>query len=179
MRVPLANATFDAVVMVHVLHLVDDWRAVLDEARRLLRPGAPLVLGFDEHPDADDPERQSHARWQVYPRWRAILADLGHTSRSTRGSREFGEPSEAYLRERGATVTVDRIFSYPGHAISARQAAARLIGRQQSGEWLLPDDVHDEASRRLQHWLDEECADPDTPVPQTSAFKVIVARFPR
>ncbi|HEY7848731.1 MAG TPA: class I SAM-dependent methyltransferase, partial [Ktedonobacterales bacterium] len=44
---PFATGAFDAVVAVHVLHLVPQWRRALDEALRVLRPGAPLLLGQD------------------------------------------------------------------------------------------------------------------------------------
>src|SRR4051812_44421566 len=38
-RLPFPDATFAALVAVHVFHLVPDWRAALAEARRVLRPG--------------------------------------------------------------------------------------------------------------------------------------------
>lgn len=38
-RLPFRPAVYDAVLFCHVLHLVTDWRAAVDEARRMLRPG--------------------------------------------------------------------------------------------------------------------------------------------
>jgi ubiquinone/menaquinone biosynthesis C-methylase UbiE len=43
-RLPIVDASFDAVAMVSMLHHVDDRDAALGEARRILRPGGKLVL---------------------------------------------------------------------------------------------------------------------------------------
>jgi len=45
-RLPLANAAFDAVVTVRVLHHLRDIGPALAEAQRILRPGAPYLLEF-------------------------------------------------------------------------------------------------------------------------------------
>lgn len=43
MRLPLADNTFDVGVVVHVLHLVSDEKAVLAELQRILKPDAKLL----------------------------------------------------------------------------------------------------------------------------------------
>jgi ubiquinone/menaquinone biosynthesis C-methylase UbiE len=46
-RLPFGDGSFDAAVMISMLHHVEDRRAALIEARRILRPGGRLVLmGF-------------------------------------------------------------------------------------------------------------------------------------
>lgn len=48
-RLPLGDETFDAAMMISMLHHVEDRGAALAEARRILRPGGRLVLmGFTE-----------------------------------------------------------------------------------------------------------------------------------
>lgn len=44
-RLPLPTASLDAVVAVHVFHLVPGWRQALREVGRVLKPGAHLLLG--------------------------------------------------------------------------------------------------------------------------------------
>ena len=39
-RLPFAAGSFGAVLAVHVLHLIPDWRVAVDESLRVLRPGA-------------------------------------------------------------------------------------------------------------------------------------------
>lgn len=46
-RLPFADAAFDAVVAVHIFHLIPGWRDVLSEVSRVLRPNAPLLHGWN------------------------------------------------------------------------------------------------------------------------------------
>ncbi|NDJ54933.1 MAG: class I SAM-dependent methyltransferase, partial [Chloroflexi bacterium] len=43
-RLPLPSDHFDAVLVVHVLHLIPNWREALDELRRVLKPGSALLM---------------------------------------------------------------------------------------------------------------------------------------
>lgn len=45
---PFAAQRFDAVLAVHVFHLVPNWRQALAEVRRVLRPGGVLLLVADD-----------------------------------------------------------------------------------------------------------------------------------
>jgi ubiquinone/menaquinone biosynthesis C-methylase UbiE len=49
---PLAAASVDAVLASHVLHLIPAWQAVVDESRRVLRPGGALLVDFGGGPAA-------------------------------------------------------------------------------------------------------------------------------
>jgi SAM-dependent methyltransferase len=49
---PFAPGAFGAVLASHVLHLVTDWRALVDEAVRVLAPGAVLLVDFGGAPAA-------------------------------------------------------------------------------------------------------------------------------
>ena len=44
-RLPFDAASFDAVIAVHIFHLIPAWRDALREVARVLRPGAPLLHG--------------------------------------------------------------------------------------------------------------------------------------
>ncbi len=79
-RLPLADASMDAVVCTLVLCSVRDPREALGELRRVLRPGGRLH--YLEHVAAhDDPER---LRWQrrVEPVWRVVAGNC-HVTRDT------------------------------------------------------------------------------------------------
>jgi ubiquinone/menaquinone biosynthesis C-methylase UbiE len=43
-RLPFGGRTFDRVLAVHLLHLIPNWRAMLDEVVRVLAPGGALVM---------------------------------------------------------------------------------------------------------------------------------------
>ncbi len=66
---PFAGATFSAAYMVWVIHLVDDQRAMLLEAARVLRPSGRLVIAtLDREPD-------DSVRHITEPMYRALLGD--------------------------------------------------------------------------------------------------------
>lgn len=69
-RLPFADASFDAVVLTFVLCSVKRAPELLAEARRLLRPGAPLLLA--EHVIAR-PGLQRRAQRAVRPLWKLCL----------------------------------------------------------------------------------------------------------
>src|SRR5262244_3993486 len=48
MALPFADASFDVIIMIHLLHLVSDWRETLRECRRVLGEGGWLVLSSNE-----------------------------------------------------------------------------------------------------------------------------------
>jgi ubiquinone/menaquinone biosynthesis C-methylase UbiE len=47
LELPFRDQSFDAVLVVHVLHHIADWRQALTEAMRVLRPGGALIMGSD------------------------------------------------------------------------------------------------------------------------------------
>jgi SAM-dependent methyltransferase len=44
-RLPFVDGTFQAALIVHILHLIEDWEGVLDELVRVIAPGGVLLLG--------------------------------------------------------------------------------------------------------------------------------------
>lgn len=58
-RLPLPDASVDAVVVVHVFHAVNPWEAALAEIRRVLKPNGVLISG-----DTDIPARQAY--WALW-----------------------------------------------------------------------------------------------------------------
>lgn len=53
-RLPFCDGVFDAVVVVHVFHLVSQWQQAMDDAKRVLRRGGVLLHGQNWH-DEDSP----------------------------------------------------------------------------------------------------------------------------
>lgn len=97
-EIPFADSSFDTAVCTYTLCSVDDPARVLDELRRILRPGG--VLLFLEHGRAPDPEI---ARWQerIEPVWKRFAGGC-HLTRpvgsALRGAGFDVEPmGQAYL----------------------------------------------------------------------------------
>lgn len=50
-RLPLPAQAFDAVIAVHIFHLIPAWRAALNEVGRVLRPGGLLLSCWNDGPN--------------------------------------------------------------------------------------------------------------------------------
>jgi ubiquinone/menaquinone biosynthesis C-methylase UbiE len=44
---PFGDGVFGGALVVHILHLIREWRQVVRELRRVLAPGAPLIIGSE------------------------------------------------------------------------------------------------------------------------------------
>jgi ubiquinone/menaquinone biosynthesis C-methylase UbiE len=178
--VPFADDSFDVALAVHVLHLVDGWHRALEEAHRALRkPGGQLMIAYDA-PTQDCPPSATRL---VNQQWSAILRALG-TSRDTLlpgvkggNGRRSDATLEAYLRKLGAQTQIMTLLEHEKPPLAPRAMAQRHIDRRYSSDWWLPDELHAEAVRRLQSWLESECPEPDTPIVGTARFQALTARW--
>lgn len=173
MRLPIASATIDVAISVHVLHLVDDWQLVLRETHRAMRRGGWIVLANDETERSEPYTPQDHV-WQS---WLEILNALAvpPEQRRARAVRGLDDRFAFALQDLGATVERTTLLRYDSAPTSAREVVGKYRERIFSSCWSLPDDIHAEAMRRLDRWLAEECADPDTPATSRSRIEAIIA----
>jgi ubiquinone/menaquinone biosynthesis C-methylase UbiE len=174
-NMPFADASYDVIVSVHVLHLVDDWNATLREAGRVVRPGGYIILANDDHIAAEPPNPPD----QIFPVWDAILDELSVPPEQRRAGAVRGLDSqfEEQLRDAGATVERITLITYPGKSRSAREGVQRFQQRLFSSCWAIPDDTFAIASKRLGEWLATTCTDPDTQYANMSRIDAIVARM--
>jgi ubiquinone/menaquinone biosynthesis C-methylase UbiE len=87
---PLADASFDAIVSSEAFHWFPDQPAALAECRRILRPGGGLLVAF-VNPDFELVGSAAHsisstlgqpARWPTAQRMRSLVDDAGLSVRS-------------------------------------------------------------------------------------------------
>lgn len=175
MQLPLASSRFDAAIMVHILHLVDDWQLVLDEVGRVLKPGGRIALANDERITSD----LATPAEQVWPAWAAILDELGvpPEQRRAKAVRGLDERFVTYLRDRGAVVERVTLVEYQQTAQTAREVVGEYRDRIFSSCWSLPDDTHAVASQRLNDWL-ATCSYPDTAYETRVRIKALIVRMP-
>ncbi|HZC06633.1 MAG TPA: class I SAM-dependent methyltransferase [Ktedonobacterales bacterium] len=160
---PFASAAFDAVVAVHVLHLVSQWRQAFDEALRALRPGAPLLLGQDV----------AHGSYVTHPlqdEWVEIMRSLGAQPHRL-GAVSFKEIL-AEARGRGLRVE-ERLVADWTAAHTPAEGFSDIANRVWSLTWLAPDDLFAESVRRLEVWARDHFGDQwETPVETEYSFKL-------
>lgn len=182
MVLPLASNVFDVLIMIHLLHLVDDWKVTLAECRRVLRANGRLVISANwqrrnARPDAD---AQAYATPEsVRAHWQSILKQLGALEESSRprGRSLDDEQLKSYFASQGATVEQHMLVEYAGRPTTPREMAGMLRDRMYSSDWHHSDAIHQEAVRQLYDWLDNEHPAPDTASSEPSHFSVMIAQW--
>jgi SAM-dependent methyltransferase len=178
-ELPFEDSGFDVIIMVHVLHLVADWQAVLREARRVLRPGGWLLLGYDDGPGEAPSIGAALEPQLVRQHWLELRRELG-SDRPPGRSNIWGQDQRAitFLQELGAHIEVVRLAEYERPPISPLGMVERLRERVYSSDWVIPDDLHAEMLRRLDEWFQQTITAPDTPAILTGVFMAIAAKWP-
>jgi SAM-dependent methyltransferase len=137
---PFAPERFDAVLAVHVFHLVPNWQQALAEVRRVLLPGGVLLLVTDD--------------WPLRELWLAARAGLPQHVSAGVPQTDFEFPTRAGFRTTGAPselryrVTVDfRVFMQ------------QIEDRVWSSTWDLSDDALRELIAGMRRAILERYAD--------------------
>ena len=163
---PFAAGSFASVIAVHVFHLVPEWRDALDEALRVLWPGGAFLIGQD----TSDVE----ADRRIYDQWEDIVGKLGFPV-SHAGASGYSEVVHE-LQGRGLRVEETIVTSWVGGTLP-RAVLARVVDREWSKTWRVPDDIFAESSRRLTQWAAQAYGEAlDSPATGNYSLKVAVVR---
>ena len=161
-RLPFKGGSFDAVVAVHVFHLIPGWRDVLAGAARALRPEGLLLHGADDH-----------ARDGAGRRWRDRLdAQHGVQNVGVPRAKLHNFPEEEGWRPAGAERLAFSRRTRP------REMLELLAGRFWSTTWRLSDDELAAAVDALRADLLAEVGDLDREVEIETGFWVRAYRPP-
>jgi SAM-dependent methyltransferase len=145
-RLPFADGSVAAVLVAHVFHLVADWRAVLAEIERVVRPGGGLLAtrgGGGAGPLAELQSRAREAAGWSMPEGR--LDDLAELDAelSGRGGQATRLP----------TVLTDRAFS-------AAEYLQSLADNIYSWTWDFTDEQRANAGAAARAWVTATYGDP-------------------
>ena len=163
-RLPFADKTFDAVLMVQVFGGMRGWRRVLAETRRVLRPPGALVLGRTIAP-SDGLDARMKARLS------RILVDLGAEAQ-THNARE---DAQGWLgraaRRRSSAVAA---------TWEAPRTARGFLDRHRDGARFsaLPKPLKDQSLHRLADWAAATFGSLDAAVREQHAFELQFYEFP-
>jgi SAM-dependent methyltransferase len=162
-RLPFADARFDAVIGVHVFHLIPGWRAALAGAARVLRPGGLLLLGGDDH-----------SRGPIWARWRARIEERFGDARNV------GVPRaeiERFPEQEGWQPAGVHRIDFP-RRLRPRALLDLVTGRSFSITWRLGDDELAAVVDSLRADLEAELGDLDREVELEAGFWVRAYRPP-
>lgn len=140
-QLPFASGTFRAALLVHILHLVADWQAVLAEVRRTLADDAPLFLG-----------KETGKRYRVRQVYHEIAAEYGCRERRI-GAASIDVALERLTATGASIQRVDGgAIKWPATIAVAEQARVLRVNPF-STLWHVPPATHtavcDELDRRL------------------------------
>jgi SAM-dependent methyltransferase len=158
-QLPFASQTFQALITVHVLHLIRDWRGLLKEMDRVRAAGGVFVNGNNHHPPESSGER-------INLKFREIARAHGITA-----------------EHQGVTSPADLVAFFPQARATEiiatqwvterapRQALKSLAERHFSSAWQIPDDLYPELYAETEAWAQTEWPDLDQVVSETRGFK--------
>ena len=143
-HLPFSDSSLDAVMAVHVFHLISNPETALDEIQRVLVDGGSLYLGYDEH-DTDTPISRIREHWR----------DITLAYRETAGLPkrwEFSDVEERvavnglHLRGKILAASWEREINVPTYL-------ERLQGGYFSATWNMPEPVLRRLIDELRSWI--------------------------
>ncbi|NJN15746.1 MAG: class I SAM-dependent methyltransferase [Oscillochloris sp.] len=165
-QLPIADNRIDVVLAVHVLHLLADWRAGLNEIARVLRPGGMFLQGQDWR----DPDSIAGL---LRSRLRMIVLDLLPGARPPGAGAAIGQ----MLARLGGQPIEPLVAASWTQALSPAAILAGMAARFDAETWVLPDDLLAEALRRLREWAAAQWTDLESPCEIEQRFILSGARF--
>lgn len=165
---PFPASHFNAVLTVHVLHLIPPWREALREFRRVLMPGGVYLNVRTWEQVGPSVRRQMRDFWRVW------LESQGVDARPVglRDDQEF----QSELESLGATLTEVEAVRYPVN-FTLRRELEYFASRVSSNTWEVPDHVFDSSLKELRAWVEREAGDLDQPRSDEVRFVIDVAHF--
>lgn len=147
-ELPIAAGSQDAVMAVHILHLVDAPLA-LAQIRRILKPNGALLWGYEWHDDGAP-------RQLIRAKFRQTANDLGQAK-----WRSFTVPEgHRLLADWGAQSTRHTLATWT-EPETPRSALEAIAKRTMSFTWEVDDAILQESLRRTEEWARAEFGDLD------------------
>lgn len=145
-RLPFPAGTFNVVVIARLLYLTTDWRAILDEACRVLTSGGVLLHEWGNG--------QADEEWvRIREEARLLFEQAGVAAPFHPGVRSEGEVDEHLATLR--MVRDGEVDMGPGPEITLDEFLRRLTAGELSYIWSVPEDVRTESLPRLRRWCEE------------------------
>jgi SAM-dependent methyltransferase len=167
---PFRPRSFDAALLVHVLHLVADPLLVLRAARAVVRPGGLLLVGRTEHGRGP----MSEALGLV---WR-IAGELGAPSKPLADWNAVTAAAfAAVAAESGASVE-QRTIAHWTEPSTGRRLLDAFAARTYSSTWAIPDALMPAIVARLAPALRTLLGDLDRPIDGDVSFVLAAGRLP-
>ncbi len=142
---PFLADSFEAVVAVHIFHLVDDWQQALAEVVRVLRPGGRLLQCWDSY-------EKGSAYTSINRKWQEMVTQAGGNTKRpgvhSQGVIQWLQNHGYQTEERPATTWQQS--TAPSTIIDS------IAQRHWSSSWNIPDDIFNPSIESLRTWAHEQ-----------------------
>lgn len=169
-HLPIKDRSMDAVLAVHVLHLVPDWRAALAEAARTLRSGGAFIQGRDWV----DP---NSVAGQIRNELRQYVMTLSPMLRPPATGKDMAL-ALAELSGAPPSREAEIVAAEWEVAVSPAEMLASIAARNQAESWVLTDELLEAVVSHLQSWTTTLWPDLHQKQPVTQRFLLSVTRGP-
>jgi SAM-dependent methyltransferase len=169
-RLPVRDSSVEAVIEVHVFHLIAGWREALREVRRVLAPGGVILVArrIWERREGRGPRARARERHA------AILAEMGFRGERI-GARTDHEVFGAFTDMGGHVEELERVAWREDETWAEHIDV--LERRVWSESWKIPEGVWEEGIRRLRAELAAEGVDLHAAVPAVRHEEFAAIRF--
>jgi ubiquinone/menaquinone biosynthesis C-methylase UbiE len=166
-RLPCRSQQFDAVLTMHVMHLVAPWRAALREYHRVLKPGGVYIDSTQWH-DQTSPLRR------IRDQWHTLIEAQGAQWR--RPGAQNPDEISAELNTMGAQLEEVEVLRYYSSS-TPRGALAQIRSRVCSDAWDVPKEVFEATFKEITAWTKKEFKDLDKPISTERRFVLRITKF--
>lgn len=164
-RLPCRAAVFDAVLLVHVLHLVPEWRAALADLIAALRPGGLLLQGREwREPRSCAEQLRRELR----------MAVMRHNPLA--GPPAAGADIAGALLELGVVSEGEQIAAEWTVRRSPAEVVRGMAARADAETWALPDELLAAVVADVQAWAAATWDDLEAPQAIDCRFIITVGR---
>lgn len=147
---PFRDTTFDAVASRHVLEALQHRGPVLDEIRRVLKPGAPYLHAVSTPP--------SYLR-EIHTRWRELTNLVRVANGRLQGFEAASGDIELDLVSAGASISRATSFIIPVSQL-LDDVLAGYVQKAYPSCWQVADDAHEACVAELVDWARLRFMDP-------------------
>lgn len=158
---PFPSNHFEAVLVVHVMHLIGPWKESLREFKRVLEPGGVFLNVSTYEPVGKSIRGKLRDHWRDWLKSQGI--DTGHPGAQS------DDELQAELRSMGANLKEVEVVRFP-HVYTLRVELDRYESRVFSNTWSVPEAVYQASLADLRDWVVQEYGNLDQNIEETDRF---------
>ena len=161
-RLPFPSHSFDAVIAVHVFHLIPNWRDAVREVARVLRSGAPLIHCVTRGHEANEQAKALQNVWEAaVPPENIVPTGIGWRDYDT------------FLLNEGWSHSHTEMYTFTDEMFSPQKFFDYRVQRLGSGTWHLTDEQIERGAQALRTYIAAHYPDPTQPISIESQFKAL------